>query len=210
MRRGSICKTSGVVPRDRKRAETDIGADAEGVRQFGRAAPAGARREPVPRSAMRSGRDARAVGIERGERRFDNRFRFRPRHQRRGIDRELQAPEFLAADDARDRLARETPPRQRRDCVLLRRASRTRAPAAASAGMIERQRVSRRGCGHRVRANRCRRRGISRVSARRAAATVRASRVRHGRAAVAPAVERHQRSPRRRAAPPDARRPARR
>ena len=52
---------------------------------------------------------ARALRIDGGERRLDDRFALRPRHQRRLGERKLQAPEFLAAHDARDRFASEAP-----------------------------------------------------------------------------------------------------
>ena len=60
---------------------------------------------------------ARALRIDGGERRLDDRFALRPRHQRRLGERKLQAPEFLAAHDARDRLASEAPARKGLDRV---------------------------------------------------------------------------------------------
>ena len=71
--------------------------------------------EPVPRSAIRSGRERSSA--ERIKRRLDHGLGLRPRHQRVGIEVEREAPEFLDADDARDRLARETPAGERCNSV---------------------------------------------------------------------------------------------
>ena len=84
---------------------------------------------------------ARAGRIDRGERRLDDRFRLRARHQRRGIDVQRQAPEFLAADDTRDRFARQPAAGQRRDRASL--AFVENAPAGGrQRGVIERQRMT--------------------------------------------------------------------
>ena len=63
--------------------------------------------EPVPISTMRKARDRGPRAFDGRERRLDDRFRLRPRHQRRGIDAKLQAPEFLEADNARYRFMGE-------------------------------------------------------------------------------------------------------
>src|SRR5262249_56138943 len=48
---------------------------------------------------------------ERGQRRLDHGFALRARQQRFAVDLEPQAPKFLAADDARDRLPPHATPR---------------------------------------------------------------------------------------------------
>ena len=58
---------------------------------------------------------ARTRSVDRGQRGLDHGFGLRPRHQRAGIDAQRQAPKFLPADDARDRLVREPALRQRGD-----------------------------------------------------------------------------------------------
>ena len=97
-------------------AELDVGADAEGVRQLGQSSASRIAPEPVPRSAMRSGRERGPLRVDCGERRFDDRFGLRPRHQRRGVDAQSQAPEFLDC----------------RQCARPARAARRRAPARRS------------------------------------------------------------------------------
>ena len=120
--------------------EAGIGADPGRVGQLG---------EQRQKERARAGAEigdppdtrARAVRIDGGERRLDHRFGFRPRHQRRGIDAQRQAPEFLAADDARDRLARKPPRRERGDRRSLRGVKRAGA-GRGERGMIEPKRVS--------------------------------------------------------------------
>ena len=73
--------------------------------------------EPVPRSAMRNARvrgPPLADRIDRGKRRLDDGLGLRPRHQRGFVEPQRQAPEFLDAEDARDRLAVEPPRGERR------------------------------------------------------------------------------------------------
>src|SRR6266566_44295 len=53
--------------------------------------------------------------IERRQCRFDHGLGLRPGQQGFGIDLERQPPKFLAAENARDRLAREPPRRKRRN-----------------------------------------------------------------------------------------------
>ena len=133
-------ETAGIVARHHERLGTRVGADAEGVRQFGQErqnerAAAGAEVGDAQRSR------ARAVHVDRCERSLDDGFRFRSRHQRRGIDAQWQAPEFLVPDNARDRLAGEATVRQSGDGVFLIRAK----PARGSRGerrMIEAKRVA--------------------------------------------------------------------
>src|SRR4029077_15647636 len=62
---------------------------------------------------------ARAAGIDCRECSLDDRFRLRPWHQRRGIDAQRQAPEFLIAENARDRLAGEAASSQSGDGAVL-------------------------------------------------------------------------------------------
>ncbi len=44
---------------------------------------------------MRNGRDRPPLLVNRGERGLDDRFGLRTRHQRRGVDRKVEAPKFL-------------------------------------------------------------------------------------------------------------------
>ena len=64
--------------------------------------------EPVPRSAMRHEPVRRSIGAQQFQRQLDQGFRIRPRHQRFRGEFERQSPEFLDAQDPRNRLARET------------------------------------------------------------------------------------------------------
>ena len=133
----------------------DVGADADGVRQFGQQreqqrAGAGAEIGDAQRAR------ARSAGVDRGERRLDHGFGFRPRHQRGGVSAQRQAPEFLDAEDARDRLALEPPRGERRDRVAL-----ASSPSARS--RLDGERRCDRGRAHgrpaaarRARANRAR------------------------------------------------------
>ena len=153
-----------------QRVGADVGADAGGVRQFGQQreqqrARAGAEIGDAQRAA------ARPACVDRGERRLDHGLGLRPRHQRRVGDAQRQPPEFLAADDARHRLALEPPrrkrgqrraPRRRRDC------GSPRSPARCGRGRAH----GRSAGARRARANRGRRWRNASVSARRACAMV--------------------------------------
>ncbi len=113
--------------------------------------------EPVPRSAMRSGAP-RIRARERRERGLDHGLGLRPRHQRVGRERERQAPELLAAEDARDRLAREP---ARAPSAAMAAASAGASARSAARGERRRGRGrahGRRGGAHRARACRGRRR----------------------------------------------------
>ena len=95
----------GIVPRAVERGEAEIGADAGALREARAAAPAAAR--PSRCRDRRCAARASRLRAKRGERGLDHGLGLRPRHQRFGVEPQRQAPEFLAADDARDRLARE-------------------------------------------------------------------------------------------------------
>ena len=82
---------------------------------------------------MRSVRERGPPRIDRRERRLDDSFGFRSRHQRRGIDAQRQAPELLAAENARDRLAGEAAVRQSGDGVFLVRAEPARSCRGSAA-----------------------------------------------------------------------------
>jgi hypothetical protein len=105
-----------VRARHHERARARVGSDSERARQFAherekeRTAPGTEIGDPAQTRAW-------ALGIDGGERRLDDRFALRPRHQRRLGERKLQAPEFLAAHDARDRFASEAPARKGIDRV---------------------------------------------------------------------------------------------
>ena len=58
-----------------------------------------------------------AAGANEFERRLDHRFRVGTRHQRVRGERETQAPEFLLAEDARDRLVLQPPLHQRGEVI---------------------------------------------------------------------------------------------
>ena len=139
----------------------DVGADAERVAAVRESSASRSAPDPVPRSAMRRARAREPCAIDRRERRLDHGFGFRPRHQRRGVDAQRQAPEFLAADDARDRLAREPPLRPARRLRRLLAASSDACAGRRERRVIERRARDRSARARRVRANRCRRRGIS-------------------------------------------------
>ena len=68
---------------------------------------------------MRSARARDPVASIGRERRLDHGFGFRPRHQRRGVERSGRPQNSLHADDAGHRLAREPARRERRDRVCL-------------------------------------------------------------------------------------------
>src|ERR1700722_17774417 len=111
-------ETTGIVVRHHKRLRTRIGSHAEGVRQFGQQcqnerAAAGAEVGDAQFSR------ARSAGIDRRERRLDDSFCFWSWHQRRGIDAQRQAPEFLVSENACARLAGEAAVRQRRNDIFL-------------------------------------------------------------------------------------------
>ena len=74
-------KTHGIVARDRERVGTDVGGDAEGVRQL-----AQQREQERARSGAEIGEPqgppARTLGVDQRERHFHHGFGLRPRHQR--------------------------------------------------------------------------------------------------------------------------------
>ncbi len=94
--------------------------------------------EPVPMSRIRSfsiARHRRATAVERG---FDHGFGFRPRHQHGRADLQHQAPELLAPEYARDRLALEPARGERRRSPRSRPASSTRSPFAINSARSSR------------------------------------------------------------------------
>ena len=66
-------------------------------------------------------RSAPSIAGERSERGLDHGLGLRPRHQRIRVEPQRQAPEFLAADDAGDRLVREPARGERGDRVSVPR-----------------------------------------------------------------------------------------
>ena len=100
--------------------------------------------DPVPISSRRSCSSAQAAAHDEIERGFDHRFGFRPRHQNVGRDVERQAPEFLAAENARHRLTSQSARDKRRhriDFTLLEDTVGLRDELCA----IETQRVAEQG-----------------------------------------------------------------
>ena len=67
-----------------------------------------------------------AAGAHQLQRQFDHRLGIGPRHQRRGRELQRQSPEFLLAENARDRLAREAPARILRQSAASAEVSRRR------------------------------------------------------------------------------------
>ena len=93
----------GVVARDIERRLRNVGRDAARLRQLRQKRDRRSRRSPVPRSQIVSSRQSRSRASRKH--RLDQRLGLRPRHQRRRVQLERQAPEFLLAENARDRLA---------------------------------------------------------------------------------------------------------
>ena len=180
--------------------DADIGADAEGRRQLAdereqERARAGAEIRHPQRAR------ARAAAVERRQRRLDQGFGLRPRHQCLAVEPQRQAPEFLAAEDARDRFVPQPACRQGGDRARLV-GGEPRRPLARR-GRRDRGRARGRG-GAARRAPACRgRRGETRAPAGGAR-----RRPRHpARDAAVTVVTPHLPPP---AAPPGARSPARR
>ena len=121
--------------------------------------------EPVPRSATRSVRERKAwrsprwplaslAGAARADEvsgartfrsgrlaaRLHHRLGLGPRHQGLGVEPQRQPPEFLAAEDARDRLARQ-PARRQGGNVACFRDGEPAVRLRGETGVIERERV---------------------------------------------------------------------
>ena len=125
-RDGRHAEPPRVRARHGKCALTRVGANSECARQFAHERKkqcAAARAEIGYAAHVRTG----ALCVDGGERRLDDCFGVRSRHQRRLRERKLQTPKFLVAHDARDRLARQAPARERFDRVALSPCERTRA-----------------------------------------------------------------------------------
>ena len=90
---------------------------------------------------MRNGAIEVLAGTQQFQRQFDHGFGIRPRHQRRGRQLQRQAPKFLLADNARDRLAREAAA-----CEVVEASRFVRGELALrgryQAGQIEAERVA--------------------------------------------------------------------
>jgi hypothetical protein len=125
----------GVIPRDAKRAETCVGAGPEAVGQLCKQCQEERTRAGTEVSDSHCPR-ARTLGIDRGECSLDDRFRLRPWHECRGIDAQLQTPEFFVADDARDRLMRQSAPGERGNRGFFRGGEST-GTSRRERGMIE-------------------------------------------------------------------------
>ncbi len=120
---------------------------------------------------MRNARRARTIAVDRGKRRLDDGFGLRPRHQRGFVEPQRQAPEFLDAENARDRLAAE-PPRGKRSQRARARRRQGRGRCRSSA-RCDRGRARGRPAGaRRARANSSAAWRKASASARRACATV--------------------------------------
>ena len=109
-------KLLGICFRRAQRAGGDVGADA------GRGGQLVQQRQQDRAGAGADVGDAQrleriAAGANEFERRLDHGFRIRARHQRVGGEREAQAPEFLLAEDARDRFVLQPPLHQRGEAV---------------------------------------------------------------------------------------------
>src|SRR5262249_61962976 len=97
----------GVVAGTAQRGEADIGAAAERVREFReQRQKQRTRASPEVGDAQRT--PSAIVAIDCRERRLDHGLGLRPGQEGFGIDLERQAPKFLAAEKARDRLPRGT------------------------------------------------------------------------------------------------------
>ena len=91
---------------------------------------------------MRNARVRGPIAVDRGKRRLDHGFGLRPRHQRGFVEPQRQAPEFLDAEDARDRLAAEPPRGKRSQLRALVLAEAARSLSIVERGVVEAERVA--------------------------------------------------------------------
>ena len=144
-------EAAGVVARGRERLAADVGADAGRVRQFGEAARAAARpsRCRDRRCAARGCAGRRCRSRQAPPR---PRFRFPAAAPAWLVEPQRQAPEFLDAEDARDRLAVE-PPRGKRSQRVARHRRRGCGRFRSSARCDRGRARGRRAAARRARAN---------------------------------------------------------
>ncbi len=122
-----------------ERIAAQVGADAASHGQLGEQRQQERARAGAEIGDLEGG-VARLRAIERLERGFDHGLGLRSRHQGRGIELEIQPPEFLDPDDARHRLACEAARRQRGDRIGLAGIERARG-LGGEARMVEAERV---------------------------------------------------------------------
>ncbi len=124
-----------IVACNAKGRDAHVGADPDRVWQFGKQ-----RQKQCARAGAEIGNTQRPCTgpscIDCSERRFDNCFGLGSRHKRCWTDAKRQAPEFLAADNARDRLSGQPALRQCGDRTFLLGIKTMRANGGEG-GMIE-------------------------------------------------------------------------